>query len=308
LQGLCREDLFTVVHDQFLTDTAVYADIVLPATTQLEHFDIHGSYGHLYVQVNEPAIAPLGEAKCNTDLFRLLARRMGAGQFDPKLFEVTDEQLAAEALAPEPWSNAFPPQQAFEGITLERLKEEGPVRLNLPPLYAPFARGGFGTFSGKCELYSAALAKRGMDPLPTYIPPHEDPQTRPDLAARFPLQLICPKPASFVNSTFANVETLRRRVGEPTVQIHPEDAARRGLSNGQLVRVFNDRGSYQARAEVGLTVKPGVVATVGLRWMRDVPDGVNTNTTTSTALTDLGGGGTFFDNLVEVEAVGSPSV
>ena len=160
LAGLRREDLFTVVHEQFLTDTADYADIVLPATTQLEHFDIHGSYGHLYVQINEPAIAPLGEAKSNTDVFRLLARRLG---FEPELFEVSDEQLAEEALQPRPWPTTFPPRQAFDGINLERLRQEGPVRLNLPKDYAPFAEGDFGTPSGKCELYSASLA-RGAGP------------------------------------------------------------------------------------------------------------------------------------------------
>jgi anaerobic selenocysteine-containing dehydrogenase len=298
VRGLSREDLFIVVHDQFLTDTAEYADIVLPATTQLEHYDIHGSYGHLYVQVNKPAIAPLGEAKCNTDVFRLLARRMG---FEPELFEATDEQLAAESLAPDSWSTAFPPRQGFDGITLERLEAEGPLRLNLPAEYAPFAQGGFGTASGKCELYSAGLAAKGMDPLPTYIPPHEDPQTRPELAARYPLQLICPPLPSLLNSTFGNVESLRRQAGEPTVKIHPEDAAKRGLVDGQRVRVFNGRGSYQALAEVGTMVKEGVVVTEGVRWRRFQEDGVNTNAVTSTALTDLGGGATFFDTLVEVE-------
>src|SRR5262249_39537137 len=135
LRGLQREDLFTVVHEQFPTDTVDYADIVLPATTQLEHFDIHGSYGHLYVQTNEPAIAPLAEAKPNTEVFRLLARRMG---FEAGLFEVSDQQLAVEALKTDPSPNGFPPSQAFEGIDLERLQHEGPVRLNLPNDYAPF--------------------------------------------------------------------------------------------------------------------------------------------------------------------------
>src|SRR5262249_46646100 len=150
-------------------------------------FDIHGSYGHLYVQTNEPAIAPLAEAKSNNDVFRLLARRLG---FEPELFEVSDEELAAEALSQAPGS--LPrglAGRALEGIGLERLGREGPLRLNLPKDYAPFAEGGFGTPSGKCELYSPGLAARGMDPLPTYTPPHEDPQTRPDLAARYPLQL-----------------------------------------------------------------------------------------------------------------------
>src|SRR5262249_21008281 len=157
------------------------------ATTQLEHFDIHGSYGHLDVQVNEPAISPLGEAKCNTEVYRLLARRLG---LPAEYFEVTDEQLAEEALNPQAWTGAFPPQQAFEGITLDRLRQEGPIRLNVPKDYKPFAQGGFGTPSGKCEFCSTRLAARGMDPLPTYTPAHEDPQTHPELAAKYPLQLL----------------------------------------------------------------------------------------------------------------------
>jgi anaerobic selenocysteine-containing dehydrogenase len=301
LAGLRREDLFTVVHEQFPTDTVDYADIVLPATTQLEHFDLHGSYGHLYVQVNEPAIAPLAEAKCNTDVFRLLARRLG---FEPELFEVSDEELAAETLRPAGGPTGFPAAAALEGIGLERLRREGPVRLNLPHNYAPFAQGGFGTPSGKCELYSPQLAARGLDPLPTYTPPLEDPQTRPELAVRFPLQMVCPPAPEFLNSTFVNVEALRRAAGEPTLEIHPEDAAARGIRAGQLVQVFNDRGAFGARAVVGETVKKGVVVTQGIWWNKYSAEGSNCNATTSSRLTDLGGGATFFDNLVEVAADG----
>jgi anaerobic selenocysteine-containing dehydrogenase len=302
LAGLRREDLFTVVHEQFQTDTANYADIVLPATTQLEHFDIHGSYGHLYVQVNEPAIAPLAEAKCNNDVFRLLAQAL---RFEPELFDVSDPKLAAQALSGGPSATGFP-GLAFAGLSLDRLRREGPVRLNLPADYAPFARGGFPTATGKCELYSAALAARGLDPLPCYTPPHEDPQTRPDLAARFPLQMVSPPAPSFLNSTFVNVDELRRLAGEPTLEIHSQDATPRGIANGQWVRVFNDRGSFQARAIVGGTVKPGVVVTQGVWWNKYTRDGVNCNTTTSTRLTDFGAGATFFDNLVEVApAIGS---
>jgi anaerobic selenocysteine-containing dehydrogenase len=299
LQGLRREDLFTVVIEQFPTDTVDYADIVLPATTQLEHWDIHASYGHLYVQVNEPAIAPLGEAKPNTEIFRLLALRLG---FEPELFEVSDEELAAQALQPAQSPRRFPPRQAFDGIDFERLRCEGPVRLNLPRHYAPFVEGGFDTPSGKCELYSPRMAALGLDPLPTYTPPHEDPQTRPELAARFPLQLVSPPAPSFLNSTFVNIAGLRRMAGEPTVEIHPHDAAARGLHDGQTVRVSNDRGGFRARAVVGETVKPGVVVTQGIWWNKYTADGVNCNTTTSSRLTDLGGGATFFDNLVEVTA------
>jgi anaerobic selenocysteine-containing dehydrogenase len=301
LAGLQREDLFTVVHEQFPTDTVDYADIVLPATTQLEHFDIHGSYGHLYVQVNEPAIEPLEEAKPNTEVFRLLARAFG---FEAELFEVSDEQLAAEGLAgpAAPAGRPAAAVAAFMPIRLERLRREGPVRLNVPSQYAPFASGGFPTASGKCELYSARLAERGLDPLPTYTPPHEDPLTRPDLALRYPLQMLSPPVPSFLNSTFVNVEHLRRAAGEPTVAIHPDDAASRGITNDQWVRVFNDRGSFRAKAIVGPTVRPGVVVTQGIWWNKYAADGVNCNTTTSSRLTDLGAGATFFDNLVEVRA------
>jgi anaerobic selenocysteine-containing dehydrogenase len=305
LDGLRREDLFTVVHDQFQTDTADYADLVLPATTQLEHFDIHGSYGHLHVQVNEPAIAPLREAKPNTEVFRLLARRMS---FEPELFEVSDEELAAEALDARASPTGFPPAEAFAGITLERLRREGSVRLNLPRDYAPFADGGFGTPSGKCELYSAALAARGIDPLPTWTPPHEDPLSRPDLAARYPLQLLTPPEPTFLNSTFVNVPALRHAAGEPTLRIHPRDATARGILDGMAVRIFNDRGAFQAKAVVTDGVKPGVVVSQGIWWNKYTADRVNCNVTTSTRLTDLGGGATFFDNLVEVSLAAGAGV
>jgi anaerobic selenocysteine-containing dehydrogenase len=293
IAGLRRDDLFTVVHEQFQTDTANYADILLPATTQLEHFDIHGSYGHLYVQINPPSVAAPGEATPNTEVFRLLARKMN---FEPELFEPTDEDLAIEAIS----TNG---SGAFSGLTLERLHQEGPIRLNVPPDYAPFAEGRFPTPSGKCELYSPAMAARGVDPLPAYVPPHEDPQTRPDLATRYPLQMLSPPEPSFLNSTFVNVASLRKKAGEPTVHIHMDDAAAREITEGQAVRVFNDRGSFRAKARVGETVKRGVVVSQGIWWSKYSVDGVNCNATTSTRLTDLGGGATFFDNLVDVEAL-----
>jgi anaerobic selenocysteine-containing dehydrogenase len=298
LDGLRRDDLFTVVHEQFQTDTADYTDLLLPATTQLEHFDLHGSYGHLYVQTNEPALAPLAETKSNNDVFRLLARRLG---FEPELFEVSDEDLAAEALTRHPADlGRFPAQTAFDGIDLERLRANGPIRLNLPEDYAPFAEGGFGTPSGRCEFYSARLADLGLDPLATYIPPHEDPATRPDLAARYPLQMLSPPAPSFLNSTFVNQADLRKRAGEPTAELHPVDASARDIRDGQWVRVFNDRGTFRAKAHVAETVKPGVIVTLGIWWNKYTSDGVNCNTTTSSKLTDLGAGATFFDNLVEV--------
>jgi anaerobic selenocysteine-containing dehydrogenase len=295
LAGLRREDLFTVVHEQFQTDTADYADILLPATTQLEHFDIHGSYGHLYVQVNEPAIAPLHDAKSNSDVFRLLAKAMG---FEPELFDVTDEELARQALG-EAKHNG---DSRFLQISLERLKEEGPLRLNVAADYAPFAEGKFPTPSGKCELYSPGLAKQGLDPLPIYTPAAEDPRAVPELAARFPLQMLCPPHPEFLNSTFVNLETQRRSAGEPVVEISAGDAADRDIASGQMVRIFNDRGEFKARALVGDSVRHGVVVALGTWWNKLVPGAANSNATTSTRLTDFGGGATFFDNLVEIEA------
>jgi anaerobic selenocysteine-containing dehydrogenase len=223
--------------------------------------------------------------------------------FEPDLFEATDEALAAEAIRAQPVGpGAGFANSAFQGITLDAVKA-GPVRLNVPVKWAPFAEGGFPTPSGKCELYSEREGRAGRDPLPRYVPPHEDPQTRPDLAAKYPLQMLTPPAASFLNSSFVNVDRLRKSAGEVTVEIHPTDAVGRGIVDGQNVMVFNDRGRFRAKALVGETVKPGVVVSLGVWWNRYTTDGANCNTTTSTALTDLGGGATFFDNLVEVAAV-----
>ncbi len=331
LKGFRRDDLFTVVHDLFLTDTANYADVVLPATSQFEHFDIHNSYGHLYVQVNHPAIAPIGDAKPNTEVFRLLAKGMG---FEDELFSMTDVELARRAFLslsasergpggevpvredestsnftgqtspPNPLSEAERGDRNrnnFSGITFESLMAEGPQRLNVPEDWAPFASGNFPTASGKCELFSPGEAAAGRDPLPYYIPPHEDPQTKPELAAKFPLQMITPPSPSFLNSTFVNVDVLRKKAVEPQIEMHPNDADRRSITSGDAVRVFNDRGSFRAKAVVGDSVKPGVVVAFGIWWNKYTDGGANCNAITSTALTDQGGGATFFDNLVEVE-------
>ncbi len=294
IRGLLREDLFTVVHEQFATDTVDYADIVLPATTQLEHVDVHGSYGHHFVMLNEPAIAPLGEARSNNDVFRALSALMN---FEPELFP-DDEKLIRETLDGGP---------TLEGITLERLQQEGSIRLNLPEEYTPFAAGRFPTPSGKCELVSERMKLAGFDPLPTYLPPLEDPQTRSDLAAKFPLQLLSPPRPQFLNSTFANQEHHRKAAGAPTVELAAEDASNRGLRQGDWVEVFNDRGKFLARVELAGTVKPGVAVATGIYWNKLSPGLTNVNSTTSSALTDMGGGATFFDNLVQVRAVASPS-
>ncbi|MGQ0635353.1 MAG: molybdopterin-containing oxidoreductase family protein [Planctomycetaceae bacterium] len=296
LQGLLREDLFTVVHEQFPTDTVDYADIVLPATTQLEHFDLHTAYGHHWVQVNQPAIPPLAEARCNTWVFRQLAARLG---FEAEHFQVSDEDLAREAL----WEGGENVPEALRGITLERLTAEGPQRLNLPPRFTPFAEGNFPTPSGKCEFYSASLQAVGFDPLPTWIAPAECLESSPELAASFPLQLLSPPSPHFLNSTFVNVDSLRAAEGAPRLEIHRDDAERRGLREGDQVRVFNARGSFEARAAIGDSVRPGVVVAPSIWWNKYTADRANANATTSSRLTDLGGGATFFDNLVEVEAV-----
>lgn len=298
LAGLRREDLFTVVHEQFPTDTVDYADIVLPATTQLEHFDLHGSYGHQYVQVNVPAIAPLGEARSNTDVFRMLAASLN---FERELFEVSDEQLARDML----WETMNPEQipVALSGITLERLKRDGAIKVNsiLREGEAPFANGGFPTPSGKCELFSESLARRGVDPLPTYIPPAESRDSAPELAARFPLQLLTPPSPHFLNSTFVEVDSLRKAAVEPQLEMSRDDAATRGIEPGDPVRIFNDRGAFLARAIVEDNVRSGVVLSPSIWWNKHSPGGSNCNSTTPTRLTDIGGGATFFDNLVQVE-------
>ncbi len=285
ISGLKREDLFTVVLEHFQTDTADYADIVLPATTQLEHWDVHSSYGHFMVQLNEPAIAPLGESRPNTEIFRDLSRRWGLSK---DLWDNSDKDLIREVLSNTP------------NITIEKLLAEGPQRLDLPNPYVPFAKGGFGTPSGKCEFYSARMDEMGLDPLPGYTPPHEDPHNSD---GRYPLQMVCPPEPSFLNSSFANIDALVKAAGGPKLRIHPVDAQNRGIVHEAPVRVFNDRGTFEARALVEETISPGVVVSHGVWWNKHTNDGVNVNCTTSSRLTDLGGGATFFDNLVQVETL-----
>ena len=288
-RGLEREDLFLVVLEHFLTDTARYADWVLPATTQLEHWDVHLAYGHYYVSLNQPSIEPIGQSLPNSEIFRRLAARMG---LDDPCFRDSDEAMIRQALASG--------HAHMEGLTFEKLKEQGWMRLNLPSPWAPYAEGDFPTASGKCELYSARLEKEGLDPVPTYLPPRESRETDPALAQRFPLTLISPPAHQFLNSTFVNVDTLRRQAGAPQLRIHPDDAALRGISDGLAVRCFNDRGGFTATAKVGPDVKRGVVSAPSIWWGRYAADGMNANETTSEALTDMGRGATFYDNLVEV--------
>ncbi|MHA4868354.1 molybdopterin-containing oxidoreductase family protein [Duganella sp. PWIR1] len=290
MRGFLREDLFTVVLEHFQTDTADYADIVLPATTQLEHIDAHTSYGHLYMMANNAAVAPMGEAKANTEIFRLLAAAMG---FDDDCFKDSDDQLAAQA---------FHAQDARAiGFDWDALKQKGWQRLNMPD--APFAQGGFPTPSGKCEFYSARMAADGLDPLPSYLPPYESLASNPELAARYPLAMISPPARNFLNSTFVNVKSLRSAEGEPHLDIHPNDSATRGIADGDMVRIFNDRGSFVAKARVTDKARAGLVVGLSVWWKKLATDGKNANEVTSQQLTDMGRAPTFYDTLVQVERV-----
>jgi anaerobic selenocysteine-containing dehydrogenase len=290
LEGLRREDLFTVVHEQFMTDTADYADIILPATTQLEHFDLHKAYGHLYLVINERAIEPLFEAKCNSEVFRLLAARMG---FEEECFRDEDEDVARQALSTN--------HPALEGITLEGLREQGWMRLNLPETFAPFREGNFPTPSGKCELFSETLEAQGLPAVPEFIPPSESGQSAPELAKRYPLALISPAAHAFLNSTFANLPKQLRQELRPFVELHPVDARERGIEEGDAVRAFNERGSCTLYAVVTTRARRGVVVSPSVWWNKLSPGNANINQLTSQTLTDMGGGATFYDALVEVE-------
>jgi anaerobic selenocysteine-containing dehydrogenase len=288
-RGFAREDLFTVVLEHFQTDTADYADYVLPATTQLEHVDVHKSYGHYYMLANNPAIEPLGEALPNSEIFRRLAARMG---FDEPCFAEDDDALAAQAFARRGTTSRF---------DWARLKERGWQRLELPDAYAPFAQGNFPTPSGRCEFVSERLGAAGADPVPGHVPPYESAASNPGLARRFPLAIISPPARNFLNSTFVNVASLRDTEGEPTLEIHPQDAAAREISDGARVRVFNERGSFELRARVTDRARPGCVVALSIWWKKLARDHRNANEVTSQALTDIGRGPTFYDCLVEVE-------
>jgi anaerobic selenocysteine-containing dehydrogenase len=292
LRGLRRDDLFTVVLEHFQTDTADYADVLLPATTQLEHADLHKAYGHLYVMYNRRAIEPLGEALPNAEIFRRLAAAMHLDY--PELRE-SDETMMRQALTDVGATVA--------GITLEELQERGSMRLNVPSPHLPFASGSkVPTPSGRIEIESASVAALGLDPLPFYNPPYESEERAPELAARYPLALISPPAHSFLNSTFVNVASLRRAAGKPTLEIHAQDARVRGLNGGERVRIFNDRGAFTAEAVISDRVRPGVVSAPSVWWGKLTADNTNANQTTSQALTDIGRGATFYDNLVDVRS------
>jgi anaerobic selenocysteine-containing dehydrogenase len=303
LAGLAREDLFTVVSEQFLTDTALYADIVLPATTQLEQLDVMFSWGHFYIGLNQPSIAPVGEAVSNTELFRRLAAAMG---FDDPLFRRTDEELIADAYD---WS-----APALAGITPQTLAETGWARLNLPDAdhYAPHAEGGFPTPSGKHEFLSAAAAggnfvlplfRQGsnefqaggeVDPLPHYIPPR-------GASPAYPLNLISPKSHAFLNSSYGNLGAQQRvQGGEPSALVHPDDAGARGIADGDLIRVFNERGEFVVRAKLSDEVAKGVVMSAMGGWRAQAKGLTTVNAVNPVEFADLGNAPTFSDTRVEV--------
>ena len=281
LEGLRREDLFTVVHEQFLTDTARHADYVLPATTQVEHLDLLASWGHTCVALNRPAIAPLGEAVPNTEFFRRLAARLG---FDEPWLHESDEAIVRTALRSDhPW---------LAGITWESLCETGWAPLAIPRPWLPFADGGFPTASGRCDLDSPLLA--GLDaPNPA--------------AGDLPLSLLTPRSAvHFLNSGYANLPRHRKAEGEPRLDIHPDDAAARGIEDGAPVRVFNERGALHLPARVSDRMPPGVVAVPHGWWACQSADGLSANALTPDGLSDAGGGGDFADARVEVALAVDP--
>jgi len=273
VQGFAREDLFAVVLEHFHTDTADYADYILPATTQLEHWDVHLSYGHTDVLLNQPAIAPMGEAKPNTQIFRELAARMGYAE---PCFTESDEALC---------------KAAFQGkVDFDQLLRDGFAPLAVPD--APFAQGGFPTSSGKCEFYSARLAAQGMDGLPDY--------ELLGSSAAYPLAMISPPARNFLNSSFVNVKSLRDMEGEPLLEMHPQDAAARSIADGDVVKIFNERGTYHCTARISQRARPGVVNGLGVWWRKLGLRGTNVNEVTSQRLTDMGRGPVFYDCLVQV--------
>jgi anaerobic selenocysteine-containing dehydrogenase len=277
VQGFAREDLFTVVIDHFQTDTADHADYLLPATTQLEHWDIHTSYGHTDVLLNRPAITPVGAARPNSQIFRELARRMG---FADACFLDSDEAMCRQAFGRE--------------VDYQTLLAQGFVSLELPD--APFANGAFPSRSGKCTFDSPALRAMGQDGLPDHLPNFEPGGAHP----AYPLAMISPPARNFLNSTFVNVDSLRDTEREPLLEIHPEDALARGIADGATVRVFNERGEYHCVARVGDRARPGVVNGLGIWWRKFGLRGTNVNELTSQRLTDIGRAPTFYDCHVQV--------
>ncbi len=285
VRGLAREDLFTVVLEHFQTDTADYADILLPATTQLEHWDLVKPYGHLYLGLNQPAIAPVGESRPNSAIFRGIAAAMG---FDEPWFGETDQAILQQFVADQT-------DPALASITWARLTETGFCRLDVPDPYMPFATGEFPTPSGRCELYSATMAADGYDPLPTFEPGEPGEPANVDRQAEPMLHCISPPAHSFLNSTFVNIGKFATRERGPMLLVHPDDAGPRGITDGLEVAVENHRGSVRLRARVTDEVVRGTVVAPSIWWTKLSPDGRNINWLTSPEQADMGAGALFFD-------------
>lgn len=301
LAGLRRADLFTVVLEHFQTDTADYADYVLPATTQLEHWDLHKAYGHEFVALNRPAIAPIGDSLPNSEIFRCLAAALG---YSDPCFRQSDEATIQEVLAAQT-------DPVFQGVTWEKLLADGYARLDLPRPYLPYAQGGFATPSGKCEFYSAAMARDGYDPLPAFTPPAwmetaAAQWEQPDGA----LICISPPAHSYLNSSFANLARFRGREKAPGVLLHPHDAAVRGIQDGDRVRLYNEHGEVELVASVAPPHKPaitqGTVLAPGIWWNKFSPDRRNINQITPQGETDMGGGPIFYDAHVWIAPLSAP--
>ncbi len=293
VEQLRREDLFTVVHEQFLTDTTDYADIVLPATTFFENKDLQPSYGHYYLQVSQQAIAPVGESRSNVEVFRTLAERMG---FDDECFRESVDEMIDTALDND--------HEFLDGITRERLEQESHIRLNVTSHnepFLPFANGNFQTPSGKAELYSETLASQGFDPIAEFVPPTESRNANTNGNRKYPLELLARKADNFLNSSFCNHPTVRLMETPGLLEIHPEDAQERAIADGQRVRVYNDRGAILLEARITDAIQPRVVA-ARLDWAKLSGQGVNINVLTSDRLTDMGESATFYSALVQVEA------
>jgi len=309
VRGLHRSDLFTVVHEQFLTDTTDYADIVLPATTFFEHKDLQTAYGHYYLQISDQAIEPLGECRSNVEVFRALAQRMG---FQEDCFrETVDEMIDLALGSDDPW---------LAGVERERLAREKHVRLNFDAArqsnpgfekangkgaratqhnpFLPFAQGNFRTPSGKAELYNERLKAQGLDPVAAFLPPDES--RHGEHAKAFPLELLARKADNFLNSTFSNLPSIQQMEEPGLLELNGADARARGIADGDRVRVFNKRGEIVLKARVDGAVQPGVVS-AHLNWAKLTPGNRNINVLTSEKLTDMGNSATFYSVLVEVE-------
>ncbi len=291
--GLRRNDLFTVVLEHFLTDTADYADYVLPASTQMEHWDMHKPYGHLYLGLNQPAIAPLGESLANSDIFRRLAMAMG---YADACFQESDERILRTLVEAQTHAR-------FAGVTWQRLLDDGFARLNLPQPWLPYAEGNYATPSGKCEFFSPRMQADGYDPLPTWTPPRWADTIALDAPPAEMLVCISPPAHSFLNSTFANLERFVLREERPLLQMHPSDAGARGVADGDIVRVFNDLGAVELPIVVTERVVPGTVLAPGIWWAKQSPGGGNINQLTTQDEADMGAGAIFYDTVVRVQAV-----